>query len=61
MMDLEQLVQCPACWEQHCVVIDPVEGEQVFVEDCGVCCRPMTIRVVVADDEVQGVTVEPAD
>ncbi|MEM9387189.1 MAG: CPXCG motif-containing cysteine-rich protein [Pseudomonadota bacterium] len=61
MMDLEQLVQCPACWETHSVLIDPIEGEQEFVEDCAVCCRPMSIRVRVEDDAVVSVEVEDAN
>lgn len=60
-MDLEQIVQCPACWEQHSVLIDPVEGEQAFVEDCAVCCRPMAVRVTVQDEEVVAVVVEAAE
>ena len=51
--DLE--VQCPTCWETNPVVLD------AFVEDCWVCCRPMTIRCVVAGDEVISAEVEPAD
>jgi hypothetical protein len=57
--DLE--VQCPTCWETNPVVLDAVEGTQTFVEDCWVCCRPMTIRCVVAGDEVISAEVEPAD
>ncbi len=60
-MELEHEVQCPSCWESNQITIDPMEGTQSFVEDCWVCCRPMTIRVVVEDDTVQTVEVESAD
>lgn len=60
-MELEQEVQCPACWESNRITIDPLEGIQSFVEDCWVCCRPMTIRCVVEDDAVVSLDVDTAD
>jgi hypothetical protein len=59
-MELEQDVQCPTCWEANCISIDALEGTQCFVEDCWVCCRPMTIHCTVQDDTVIAITVEPA-
>lgn len=38
------LIDCPYCFEQVEVYIDPqTEGE--LVRDCDVCCRPWTLRV----------------
>jgi hypothetical protein len=46
------LIQCPYCWEQIEVLVDcSVESEE-YVEDCSVCCRPITIAVVSSDGEV---------
>lgn len=60
-MELEHEVQCPSCWESNRISLDPVEGVQTFVEDCWVCCRPMTVRCVVEDEALVAVEVEPAD
>ena len=39
---MEISVSCPFCGEDFTVVIDlSVDGEQSYVEDCFVCCRPI--------------------
>ncbi len=38
-------VVCPFCWEPVVLAVDTSGGEQSYVEDCTVCCRPMNIRV----------------
>lgn len=48
MDDVDAVVECPFCGEPGCVypdVDDSEPGEQVFVQDCEVCCRPWTVRV----------------
>ncbi|MEE9904720.1 CPXCG motif-containing cysteine-rich protein [Chlorobium sp.] len=37
--------ECPYCGEVFDVFIDLTEGRQEFVEDCPVCCRPVSIAV----------------
>ena len=34
------------------MVLDTSEGEQSYVEDCEVCCRPLLIRYQAVDNEV---------
>ena len=54
----EVTVVCPACWEEIVIDVDLSAGdEQVYAEDCSVCCRPMTVHVTVHEDG-QGCTVE---
>ena len=37
---------CPACGEEIVVPVDCSAGaEQVYVEDCPVCCRPNILRL----------------
>lgn len=51
--DLEASVTCPYCGETGEVDADvdtSEPGEQVFVQDCAVCCRPWTVVVRVAVD-----------
>ncbi|NGY06585.1 CPXCG motif-containing cysteine-rich protein [Solimonas terrae] len=47
----EVTVTCPACWEEIVLDIDLSGGDQqVYSEDCPVCCRPMTVHVEVSSD-----------
>ena len=45
-------IQCPYCGEQIEVVVDCSLRRQEYVEDCSVCCRPITLSVVSSDGEV---------
>jgi hypothetical protein len=44
------IVQCPYCWERIEVLVDLSVGQQEYVEDCAVCCRPITLSVAQAQD-----------
>ena len=56
----ETTVTCPACWETIELTLDLSAGSQTYTEDCPVCCRPMTVHLVVADNgEEYTVEVEP--
>ena len=56
----EHTVTCPSCWERNQVTLDLSVDEQEYVEDCQVCCSPMTIAVRSSEGEVTAVEVEPA-
>jgi len=36
-------VDCPYCGESFDTTVDLSGGDQTYVEDCSVCCRPMVI------------------
>jgi hypothetical protein len=38
-------VQCPYCGEPIELLLDGSVGEQSYIEDCSVCCRPIAVRV----------------
>lgn len=40
----EHFFQCPYCWEEISVLLDP-SVSQSYVEDCEVCCNPIDISV----------------
>jgi len=42
--------ECPYCGETVEILVDPSVPDQEYVEDCSVCCRPMTLRVRVHGD-----------
>lgn len=39
------IIQCPYCGEDIEVLVDFSISQQVYIEDCSVCCRPITISV----------------
>ena len=45
-----QDVQCPYCGETITLVLDASAGPQRYIEDCHVCCRPITVHLDVDDD-----------
>jgi hypothetical protein len=38
-------VDCPGCGEAIDLSVDTSVREQIYYEDCPVCCRPMQVRV----------------
>lgn len=47
----EKKVDCPYCGETIDVLIDSSVASQNYIEDCQVCCQPITFDVVVDGDE----------
>ena len=43
----EVFFQCPYCWEQISVLVDPSVPQQSYIEDCEVCCRPIQFHIQV--------------
>ncbi|MFL0810941.1 MAG: CPXCG motif-containing cysteine-rich protein [Agarilytica sp.] len=41
---IESDIQCPYCGESVSILVEPIEDEQQYVEDCHVCCAPILIR-----------------
>ena len=39
----EHFFTCPYCWEEISMLLDLSAGNQSYVEDCEVCCRPIVI------------------
>jgi hypothetical protein len=42
MLDIHD-VNCPYCGEVIGLLLDASAGAQRYVEDCQVCCRPITV------------------
>lgn len=38
-------VHCPYCGETITLAVDDSAGDQSYVEDCHVCCRPIEVSV----------------
>jgi hypothetical protein len=41
----ETVIGCPYCGEQIQVLLDAEDANQQYIEDCQVCCRPITFVV----------------
>lgn len=55
----EREVECPWCGEWFETLIDCSPGDQRYVEDCYVCCRPIVFGISVgADGELLRVATE---
>lgn len=39
------MIQCPYCGESIELQLDGSGGEQEYIEDCSVCCRPIEVRL----------------
>jgi hypothetical protein len=43
--------ECPYCGESVETSLDLSGGDQTYIEDCQVCCRPITFVLQVHEDE----------
>ncbi len=53
----EKRIDCPYCGETIDVLIDSSVPHQNYIEDCQVCCQPITFDVTVAPEGQVGVQV----
>jgi hypothetical protein len=60
MFETTAEVMCPHCGETIVLFLDLSVDEQTYIEDCSVCCQPMTVSYSAADGELQGVQVDAA-
>ena len=42
---VESSIDCPYCGETIEVLLDPTDVDLQYIEDCQVCCRPITFLV----------------
>jgi len=48
----EHFFQCPYCWEEVSILLDPSISRQTYIEDCEVCCRPIEFQVAFQESEL---------
>tara|TARA_B100000768_G_scaffold42282_1_gene41159 strand:+ start:218 stop:397 length:180 start_codon:yes stop_codon:yes gene_type:complete len=56
----EHFFQCPYCWEEISMLLEPSNQEQQYVEDCEVCCRPIQIQYFF-EEELQSFLAQSLD
>ena len=49
---MEYFFNCPYCWEEISFILDISVSEQVYVEDCEVCCNPIEVKYELSDGEI---------
>tara|TARA_R110001583_G_scaffold25094_11_gene91172 strand:- start:283 stop:480 length:198 start_codon:yes stop_codon:yes gene_type:complete len=54
---IETLISCPYCGEQISVTIEIIDESQEYIEDCQVCCRPITFDIAVEFDGSPSISV----
>jgi hypothetical protein len=52
---------CPYCGEPIELLVDTSIRKQTYVEDCQVCCKPMTVRVIIDEEGFPNVEVSQED
>jgi len=40
----EHYFQCPYCWEEISMLLDPSIEQQLYIEDCEICCNPIEVK-----------------
>ncbi|MEX2482847.1 MAG: CPXCG motif-containing cysteine-rich protein [Gammaproteobacteria bacterium] len=50
---VEVAIECPYCGSAITVLVDPSVAQQNYIEDCEVCCQPMTLSCVSENDETR--------
>lgn len=53
-------VSCPYCGETISILLDLSVESQSYIEDCSVCCQPMTVSYACEDGELTRLDVEAA-
>ena len=60
LLDMQD-VECPYCGEVISLTLDSSAGSQRYIEDCHVCCRPITVMLDVDADGDTSVHVQSQD
>jgi hypothetical protein len=58
MLETTAEVMCPYCGETITLFLDLSVEEQAYIEDCSVCCQPMTVSYSAGNGELQSLQVE---
>ena len=57
-MQNEHFFTCPYCWETISMIFDENYPMQDYIEDCEVCCRPISIDYTPASDDLGEPSIE---
>lgn len=49
---IERFFQCPYCWEEISMILDNTVKDQIYIEDCEVCCNPIEVNPIFENAEL---------
>jgi phage terminase large subunit GpA-like protein len=52
---IETEIACPHCGESFSLQVDTSQPEQALIEDCTVCCRPISLLILSRPGEIESV------
>lgn len=55
-LTVETEVACPHCGESFPLQVDTSQREQFLIEDCSVCCRPISLTIRCRPGEIESVS-----
>jgi len=58
---MEYFFTCPYCWKEISFLIDVSEKYQSYVEDCEVCCKPITVTFEIEEGKVASFQAEKTE
>ena len=58
MLETTAEISCPYCGEMIAIVLDLSVESQSYIEDCSVCCQPMSVTYRAEDGELAHLEVE---
>lgn len=61
MLETSVEVACPNCGETILLFLDLSVESQSYIEDCSVCCQPMTVSYSAQDGELANISIESAN
>ncbi len=58
---IEHFFLCPFCNEEISVLIEPLQSEQEYIEDCEVCCNPISFKIHICEGEITDFSAQNPD
>jgi len=58
---VERRIRCPYCGEALEILLDLSAGDQSYIEDCQVCCQPISISYRTTEDDLTEVMADRAN
>jgi hypothetical protein len=55
-LTVETEIACPHCGESFPLQVDTSQREQYLIEDCSVCCRPISLTIHCRPGEIESVS-----
>jgi len=57
----EHFFQCPHCWEEISMLLDPSAANETYIEDCEVCCNPIQINTIFENQILINLTIQSVE